>query len=316
MERLKRSAEWFKNYLEHIENKGTKEYLKSIVFRLLVFISPTIVAFSTISDFFLSSFWRFLLFLFINICLFIIQEYINTNKIFNEEDNIRKKHQEELDNFEAEFSSRMSQLENENSSLHNELDAKSLECESLSLQTEMFSGIIESNIQKFIFQLSKKLKLTNKERISLYRRDTVESDFIILTRYSLNPHFDEINRGSYPSDEGFISKCWGNDPVFYIDNMKSVPSNPEEFKDYYREYYSNQGVKMSEELIKTSRMKSRSFYVRNILSDTGEKTVGVIVIESAEPLITGFNTEQELTNALNEDSLVMPYLYYLMNNKL
>ena len=63
-------------------------------------------------------------------------------------------------------------------------------------------------------------------------------------------------------------------------------------------------------------MKSRSFYVRNIYDESQEKTFGVLVIESIDTKIGNFSSKEEITKRLDDDPLIMPYLYYLMNNNL
>jgi hypothetical protein len=100
--------------------------------------------------------------------------------------------------------------------------------------------------------------------------------------------------------------------------MDEFPNVEDEdgFNAYFEKYYSNRGIKFNPDVLRNISMKSRSFYVRNIYNESQEKTFGVLVIESIDPKIGNFSSEEEITKRLDDDPLIMPYLYYLMNNNL
>ncbi len=325
-------TDFLKNYFEHCKNQGWKKFFAFFLLRFAVYLVPVLLAFPKISDIVNQHWCYIVLFCIFNLILFVLMEYVSTKKIFDEEEKIIEKYKQDIEDIENIHSVDLKKAEDDIISLNDEVEEKQDQINDLesSLQyyikqhdklTEtigMYSGIIDSNIQKFIFQLFKSLKLGHHDRISLYRRDEIKSDFVILTRYSKNEEYKKQARKTYPHDEGFISKCWGSEPIFYIDMMDEFPNveDEDEFNTYFEKYYSNQGIKFSPDVLRNISMKSRSFYVRNIYDESQERTFGVLVIESIDPKIGNFSSEEEITKRLDDDPLIMPYLYYLMNNNL
>lgn len=285
-----------------------------------------------VSDFVNQNWYYIVIFPVLNILLFLFTEYVSSKKIFDEESELKEKHRIEMESLEDSHGIDLKNAEEEIIELNDEINEKERQINELSLairdkdsefgnltQTiEMYSGIIESNIQKFIFQLFKSLDLDHHDRISLYKRDTISSDFVILTRHSMAEEFKKQNRATYSHNEGFISKCWGATPTFYIDNMDEFPNfdDKENLQSYFEKYYTKNDIIFNLNVLKGITMKSRSYYIRNIYDEAQEKTYGVLVIESIKPKIGNFDNEREITKRLDDDPLIMPYFYYLMNNNL
>lgn len=325
-------TDFIKNYFKHCKNQGWKKFFAFFLLRFAVYLVPVLLAIPKVSDIVSQNGWYIVFFFIFNLILFILMEYVSTKKIFDEEEKIIEKYEQDIEDIEKSHNIDSKNAEVEIISLNDEIEEKQDQIINLELKLqssikkhdeltetiEMYSGIIDSNIQKFIFQLFKSLELGHHDRISLYRRDEIKSDFVILTRHSKNEEFKKQARQTYPHDEGFISKCWGSEPIFYIDSMDKFPNVEDQdgFNAYFKKYYSNQGIKFNPDVLRNISMKSRSFYVRNIYDESQEKTFGVLVIESIDPKIGNFSSEEEITKRLDDDPLIMPYLYYLMNNNL
>ena len=323
---------FLKNYFEHCKNQGWRKFIFFFLLRFSVYLTPVLLALPKVSDKVNQNWWCIVSFFIFNLFLFILMEYVSTKKIFDEEEKIIAKYDEDIEDIENSHSVDLKNAEDEIISLNDEIEEKQDQINDLELRLQsyrkkhdkltetigMYSGILDSNIQKFIFQLFKSLELGHHDRISLYRRDEIKSDFVILTRHSKNEEFKKQARQTYPHDEGFISKCWGSEPIFYIDMMDPFPNVEDEdgFNAYFEKYYSNRGIKFNPDVLRNISMKSRSFYVRNIYNESQEKTFGVLVIESIDPKIGNFSSGEEITKRLDDDPLIMPYLYYLMNNNL
>lgn len=201
-------TDFIKKYFEHCKNQGWKKFVPYFLLRFAVYLVPVLLSVPQVSDT-VSQHWCYIvLFCIFNLILFILMEYVSTKKIFDEEEKIIEKYKQDIEDIENSHNVDSKNAEIEINSLNDEIEEKQDQINDLksSLQisrkkhdklTEtigMYSGIIESNIQKFIFQLFKSLELGHHDRISLYRRDEIKSDFVILTRHSKNEEFKKQAR--------------------------------------------------------------------------------------------------------------------------
>lgn len=264
-------------WVNYVKEQGFGTYFKALIPQFLVITIPIFVSLPEWASNFLGmSFIGVILFL-----LLIVQIYIEYRK------DIRNLH--------------------EVSSLQTELESIQEAKEKVENEKEFYALTIEDNQRYFLIMLFRKLGLSESDRISLYYRNSMEKDFDIVARYSTSNSFKDHSRPTYPHDQGYISKCWETkDDDFYIDNI------PEESYLVNIEYFAAQ-INMSVKTLQGLKMKSRSFYVKNIKNSSRDRSIGVIVIESVKPKIAKLNREK-LREYL--DSVTMEYLYQLMDNKL
>lgn len=191
--------------------------------------------------------------------------------------------------------------------LKEEVSIVKQEKESVENEKEFYALTIEDNQKYFLIMLYRKLGLMESDRISLYYRNSIDKDFEIVARYSTSNRFKDHSRPTYPHNQGYISKCWETkDDDFYISNI------PEESYTVNIEHFAKE-MKMDVSTLKNLKMKSRSFYIKNVKNNTRDKSIGVVVIESINPNIANLS-EKQLKAKLDSDT--MEYLYQLMDNKL
>jgi len=130
--------------------------------------------------------------------------------------------------------------------------------------------------------LSKKLRLGNTERISVYRHVNLPSDsFVMLSRYSENPIFTERGRGIYPASEGCIGQAW-RDGESIVQNLP----DPDVERDRYLTAQLQQN--MPRTTTDRFKMKSRSYAAFRLRDSKENRQVAVVVLESLNP--TGLDT--------------------------
>ncbi|HHK5584246.1 TPA: hypothetical protein ACQUIC_001452 [Streptococcus mutans] len=272
----------FFTWWNHVKNIGIKNYVKQLLPQCFIIVIPILLSLPILPlQVLMKHWWGVLILIIIFLILITSQIYIEYKK---DVENIQKvKRLEE----------KISVVKQEKESIENE--------------KEFYALTIEDNQKYFLVMLYRKLDLTESDRISLYYRNSIDKDFEIVARYSTSNRFKDHSRPSYPHDQGYISKCWETkDDDFYIANI------PEESYTINIEYFAKE-MKMDIDTLNNLKMKSRSFYIKNVKNNTRDKSIGVVVIESINPNI-GNLSEKQLKAKL--DSNTMEYLYQLMDNKL
>ena len=131
----------------------------------------------------------------------------------------------------------------------------------------------------YLSSLFLKLKLNDNDRISLYKYEEEDENFLIIGRYASNPSYNKRNRNLY-TKEGLIAKAWDNGEVFIIDGIPDYKETmkPKEKKKYFKHIKTI--CTISDETLRQITMKSRSFYMRAFNNISGIHRSSIIVIES------------------------------------
>lgn len=161
-------------------------------------------------------------------------------------------------------------------SLEKKLKDKSDKIQTLEGTIEKIEGVNYKLFQYLLISLYNKLNLDSTHRISIYKKK--KDRFIILSRYSINPEFEKINRSFYPITEGFISHALRSGEYF-VDDLP-------EYKENGRHHYYTTIQKLCSIDIETLRamtMKSRSYYCKALTDAAGIERKAVIVFESINP---------------------------------
>jgi hypothetical protein len=142
--------------------------------------------------------------------------------------------------------------------------------------------------------LAEKMKLTNNERITLYK--FINDEFYVLGRFSKNPELKKRSRNSYKK-EGLIFKAWQETKFFKNSGIPEPDSKRNKFK---AGYYSviNSLAKINEETVWNMNMQSRSFYIKAFKDMMNLEQTSIIVVESKND--RGFE-EAEIDTVLNLD---------------
>lgn len=154
---------------------------------------------------------------------------------------------------------KLHELQNDNESYKNKF---------IEIQREYFkvcSDTIRFNFENFF---------SNSEgngRVSIYKHQ--DDKFILLGRYSTNPQYNSRGREFYLDNEGFISKGWEL-MEFEIHNAPKWTANGREYKTFMKN-----DCKITDETLRTIKMKSCSFYVKRIENEDARNPLGVIVFE-------------------------------------
>lgn len=176
-----------------------------------------------------------------------------------------------LENFETEDVKKIIEKANliEQNSLTLEKEKNKLLKRIESIENDYYrlcSNIIRNSFARSFFEFT-----DNNGRISIYKHEN--DQFILLGRYSNNPNYNDKGRGSYSSQEGFISLGWKR----------------KEFKIHGIPEYVNKGIEYISHIkghceipprtITRMRMKSRSYYVFRFDNEDSRKPLGIIVFE-------------------------------------
>lgn len=116
------------------------------------------------------------------------------------------------------------------------------------------------------------VKLTNKERVTIYRRD--RHAFVRLDRYSLRESFATRGRSFYPDGEGCIAQAW--DLGEYI--IQDLPDPETQAEEYYAILWENQRIPRS--TAENFIMKSRSLAAYRLDDPASGDPIAVVVFES------------------------------------
>ena len=142
--------------------------------------------------------------------------------------------------------------------------------------------------------LAEKMKLTNNERITLYK--FINEEFYVLGRFSKNPELKKRSRNSYKK-EGLIFRAWQETKFFKNTGIPEPDSRRNKFKaGYYK--VINSLAKINEETVWGMNMQSRSFYIKAFKDMVNLEQTSIVVIESKNE--KGFE-ENIIDSVLNED---------------
>lgn len=142
--------------------------------------------------------------------------------------------------------------------------------------------------------LFEKMKLTNNERITLYK--CINDEFFILGRFSSNPEFKKRGRNNYIK-EGLIFKAWQETKFFKNSGIPMADTKKNKFKSgYYKTV--NEIAPIDEKTVWEMQMKSRSFYIKALKDLMNLEQTSIIVIESINE--KAFE-EDIIDQALNQD---------------
>ena len=119
-------------------------------------------------------------------------------------------------------------------------------------------------------------KTQGQGRVSIYKYDENKSKFKLLGRYSNCPEYNKIGREGYSSDEGFIAEGWksGKCEIFGIPKWTG---NGKAYKDFVKSK-----CKISENTLKSIKMKSCAFYISRIENEDSRLQLGIIVFEQIQ----------------------------------
>lgn len=169
----------------------------------------------------------------------------------------------------------------ENSSLKTKIenlttDIINVKDENLQLESEYESLRVNYSLffDKMLSLISINLKLSGKDRISVYFIPKDEETFILLSRFSKNRTLNKKTNKNYPYKEGFIYKAIENGGL-----IENIDSDYTQLEEYIKEVKSK--CTISRDRIIEMSMKSQSYYVKTIDDDTSE-TIGLIVLESLD----------------------------------
>ncbi|WP_437597595.1 hypothetical protein WMF28_33495 [Sorangium sp. So ce590] len=136
--------------------------------------------------------------------------------------------------------------------------------------------------------LSNALRLTDKERVSVYMRSV--NVFVTFARYSRHPTFTERGRKLYPATEGVIARAWADGSAIEMD----LP-DPERKEAEYRKVQGKR-CGMPAASLSSIRMRSRSYAAFAIDDIADIRRVAVIVFESTSPSLPVDEIRKELAD--------------------
>lgn len=160
----------------------------------------------------------------------------------------------------------------------NNLDKRSLEIENKKLSDSI--DLIKQEYYKLcsnsILNMFNTFYSDGQERISIYKHQG--SDFVLLGRCSRSPEYNRSTSYHYNEKEGFIGIGWEKGE-FFCDGVPRWSGNGMEYKKFMIEKCNISDVRLNQ-----IRMKSRSFYVKNLNDEsTATNPDGIIVFESMNP---------------------------------
>lgn len=183
---------------------------------------------------------------------------------------------------------------NETKKLIDDKDNLDLKIQKLENQIAKINNNSIEIVEIHLAYLAEKMKLTNNERITLYK--FINDEFYVLGRFSKNPELKKRSRNSYKK-EGLIFKAWQDTKFFKNTGIPEPDSKRNKFKSGY---YSviNSLAKISEETVWNMNMKSRSFYIKPFKDMMNLEQTSIIVVESKSD--KGFE-EDDIDTVLNQD---------------
>ena len=147
---------------------------------------------------------------------------------------------------------------------------------------------VDSVIKLYLGAMSKTLKLSVNERISLYVLDPSGQSFLISARDSENPDLRIYKRDTFAVNEGIIGLARANGSA-YVANLPSYKKAPKNYINACKEKFDG----MSAARIKALSMKAQFYYAYRFSSYDHRDFNSIVVVESMNPT---FKAEEELTN--------------------
>lgn len=155
-------------------------------------------------------------------------------------------------------------------------------------QAALKSDALERAIRIMLIRLGKHCRLEgHSDRISVYYFH--DGRFFLVSRHAKNPTFEARGRDSYPAGEGAIGNAWAAE---HGEALVSMPSG----KEAWKRAAKRQGL--SEETIGRMKMKSLGFAGYRL--EAGERSVGVLMVESTTPN----RVKQEHLDQISESHIV------------
>ncbi len=181
-----------------------------------------------------------------------------------------KKSVEDQKNIEA--------LKNEIKGLENNLQDRDKKIKKMQEVIIDYEQCLKEYYHKYLGEISRDdLKLTENERISLFKIVKDEESCIMLGRYSENHFYKGIGRPLYPSKQGCIGKALRKNKYYITD----LPDYEEQEFQYIAK--QQEIFRLSPETIKNLTMKARAYSAYAIKNKDNHDKVAVIVIESDLP---------------------------------
>lgn len=156
---------------------------------------------------------------------------------------------------------------------------KCLNEENLRLKST-FSFVSQDYYQKVAELLKKifsdsELRLTENDRISIYRHVEDHNRFFMLGRYSKNSTFRKAGRMLYPDNIGFIGKAWRSAESLCENNLPDYETEPDK---YLTDVVAKSGIDI--EVLKELPMKGRYIFITKILKTDNVTPDMIFVFES------------------------------------
>ncbi len=129
---------------------------------------------------------------------------------------------------------------------------------------------IRNLYQNYAANLAMELKLSDHERISIYKKE--EKNFSLIARYAKNPFHDCSGRPMYPLGEGCIGQALQRGEYYIV----GLPDYNRDMSNYIEE---QEKYGLSKEVISKLSMKSRS-YAAYAIEKNHTKRIGIVLIES------------------------------------
>ncbi|GGA77849.1 hypothetical protein GCM10008015_18130 [Flavobacterium palustre] len=141
---------------------------------------------------------------------------------------------------------------------------------------------------------TKRLSLSENERITVYRHNKDEKSFELISRFSKSPIYCEPDRKIYKDDQGFIAIGWQNGK-YTRDGFPRFEKNEAAYITAIRNE-----CKIPKDVLNNINMKSSSFYINTIKDTSNVYPIAIIVIESKNPKGLDFNA---INNSYKEISI-------------
>lgn len=193
----------------------------------------------------------------------------------------------------------LTKLQEENEDLKQECQKKDAKLEDVSKVGEMsYFSVFDDSLQLL---LNFVLKLTEDERVSLYKHDGTQ--FVQIARYSKNPEYCKKGRSVYPDDQGCLSEAWRAGESFL------ATSDPQSQWDSYLADHLKKRI--DEQTVRRFTMPSRTYSAFAINDATNSHKIAVLVFESVR---TGTIQKEKLKPIMKTEGRRLAGLMELMKH--
>jgi hypothetical protein len=258
--------EWFKKF---ILDSRLSEYILTALFSIVSTITfkqlDSSISFLKLKEW-LTINNTFVWFLFADLIIVTIL-IINKYRAYIKEKKSKKKTEQEKQRVDI-LSAKLTEYEKEKQCL---LKENNVLKDSYSFLTKDYYITIE-NILKNIFRGA---KLTNDDRISIYRHIPQSKCFFMIGRFSQNSTYNEKGRMIYPDCKGYIGKAWNHDGDLKVKKIPDFNVSP----DKYYEYIEKESG-LSREVAEGLKMKGRYIFIRKLYKSDTVTPDMIVVFES------------------------------------